>query len=199
MMLFEETTVPAGALPVQALKDHLRLGSGFADDGLQDGLIEGYLRAALSTIEGRTAKVLLSRRFRLSLNDWRDPAGQAMPVAPVTAVVSVTLLDAAATAVVVPQASYRLLVDSQRPKLVGSSGFLPNVPTGGTVDVVFDAGFAASWSGLPADLAQAVLLLAAEFYENRHDAGLRAAGLPAAVLALIERWRRVRVLGGGGA
>ena len=35
MMLTEQTAVPAAALPVQALKDHLRLGSGFADAGLQ--------------------------------------------------------------------------------------------------------------------------------------------------------------------
>lgn len=49
---------------MQALKDHLRLGSGFADDGMQDGLIEGYLRAAMAAIEGRIGKVLLARRFR---------------------------------------------------------------------------------------------------------------------------------------
>ena len=71
MMLSELTTVPAGALPVQALKDHLRLGSGFADDGMQDALIEGYLRAAMAAIEARIGKVLIARRFRWVLEDWR--------------------------------------------------------------------------------------------------------------------------------
>ena len=67
MMLTEVTGVAAQALPVQALKDHLRLGSGFSDDGLQDGLIEAYLRAAMAAIEARIGKVLLAtlrRRWR---------------------------------------------------------------------------------------------------------------------------------------
>ena len=50
---------------------------------------------------------------------------------------------------------------------------------------------------LTADLAQAVLLLAAEFYDQRHGGAEVQAGLPFAVQMLIERWRTVRVLGGG--
>jgi len=73
------------------------------------------------------------------------------------------------------------------------------VPSDGRVEVVFDAGFGVAWAAVPADLAQAVLLLAAEFYERRHEAGLRASGLPFGVVTLIERWRTVRVLGGGAA
>ena len=51
----------------------------------------------------------------------------------------------------------------------------------------------------PPDLAQAVLLLAAEYYENRSEAGVSEGGLPFGVVTLIERWRTVRVLGGGAA
>ena len=40
MMLVEETTVPQQALPVATFKDHMRMGSGFADDDLQDGVLE---------------------------------------------------------------------------------------------------------------------------------------------------------------
>ena len=185
-------------MPVQALKDHLRLGSGFSDDGMQDGLIEGYLRAAMAAIEGRIGKVLIARRFKLTLQDWRGSSEQPLPVAPVSAVVSVTLFDGAVAAVVAAD-RYRLMVDMHRPKLVAVGVLLPQVPTDGRAEVVFDAGFGAIWGAVPADLAQAVLLLAAEFYENRHELGLRVAGLPAVVQSLIERWRTVRVLGGGGA
>jgi uncharacterized phiE125 gp8 family phage protein len=121
-----------------------------------------------------------------------------MPVAPVSTVVSVTLTDAAGGSVVVAPARYRLVPDLHRPRLVAVGVLLPQVPEGGRVDVVFDAGFGAGWALVPADLAQAVLLLAAEFYEHRHDLG-RTAGLPFAVVTLIERWRTVRVLGGGAA
>ena len=76
-MLIEQTTVPTTALPLQAFKDHLRLGTGFGSETLQDGLLESHLRAAIATIEGRIGKVLLTRRYKLVLGDWRDPAGQA--------------------------------------------------------------------------------------------------------------------------
>lgn len=199
MMLTEVTGVAAQALPVQALKDHLRLGSGFSDDGMQDGLIEAYLRAAMAAIEARIGKVLLARRLKLVLADWRQAGEQALPVAPVTALVSVVLVDVNEVAVAVAMDRYRLVQDMHRPKLVAAGVLLPNVPTDGRAEVVFDAGFGAVWAAVPADLAQAVLLLAAEYYENRHDLGQRVAGVPLAVQALIERWRTVRVLGGGAA
>lgn len=195
-MLSEVTEVAGAALPVQAMKDHLRLGTGFADDDVQDGLIETHLRAALAAIEGRIGKVLITRQFLLVLADWRDPGDQALPLAPVNAIVSVTLRDGAGVGVAVDPGRYRLIEDLQRPRLVPVGLLLPSVPAAGRVEIVLEAGFSAEWAGVPADLAQAVLLLAAMFYENRHDAAA-AAGLPGRVMALIEGWRTVRVLGGG--
>ena len=197
MMLIEQTGVLAAALPVQTMKEHLRLGSGFTDDGVQDGLVESYLRAAMAAIEGRIGKALLARRFLLTLEDWRDGAAQALPVAPVIAIVSVTLFDALGAAVLVDPARYRLVADVHRPKLASRGVLLPQVPLDGRAEVVFEAGFGADWSDVPADLVQAVMLLAAEYYENRHEQGAREGGLPHGVQALIERWRTVRILGGG--
>lgn len=196
MMLIEQTTVPQAALPVQKFRDHLRLGTGFADDGVQDGLVESHLRAALAAIEARIGKALLSRQFKLVLEDWRDPAAQALPLAPVSAIDSVTLVEAGGAMQVVATARYRLRLDRHRPRLVGVGMMLPTVPTDGRVEIVFTAGFGPDWTDIPADLAQAVLLLAAQFYENRHAAGA-AAGVPPMVQALIGKWRNVRVLGGG--
>lgn len=195
MMLIEQTAVPGSALPVQGLKDHLRLGTGFSDDEMQDGLIEGYLRAALAGIEGRIGKVLIARRFLWVLEGWRDGQEQALPVAPVTEIVSVTLVDAAGGTGVLDPARYRLVQDTHRPRLAAVGMLLPAVPVDGKAEVVFDAGFGVR-ATVPADLAQAVLMLAAEFYERRHEAG-GVQGLPFSVQALIERWRNVRVLGGG--
>jgi uncharacterized phiE125 gp8 family phage protein len=196
MMLTEETPVPTAALPVEEMKDHLRMGSGFADDALQDGLIESYLRAALAAIEGRIGKMLFRRRFLWVLDCWRD-AEQALPVAPVAGLVSMTLVDAAGGETLVPATAYRLVSDTHRPRLVGRGSSLPTIPTDGMVKVVLDAGFGPAWTDLPVDLRQAVLLLASEYYEHRHDDGAQAAGLPFGVVTLIERWRTVRILGGG--
>jgi uncharacterized phiE125 gp8 family phage protein len=196
MMLTEVTPVPTVALPVEEMKDHLRLGSGFADDGLQDGLIETSLRAAMAAIEGRIGKMLFQRRFLWVLECWRDEE-QALPVSPVASLVSVTLVDGAGAEVLVPTTAYRLVKDLHRPRLAGKGTSLPTIPTEGSVNVVFDAGFGAAWTDIPVDLRQAVLLLAGEFYEHRHDDGAQAAGLPFGVVTLIERWRTVRILGGG--
>jgi uncharacterized phiE125 gp8 family phage protein len=52
---------------------------------------------------------------------------------------------------------------------------------------------AASWGELPADLAQAVLMLAAHFYEYRQDTGLGRGCMPFGVSSLIERYRGLRL------
>jgi uncharacterized phiE125 gp8 family phage protein len=199
MYLIKQTTVPTAALPVQALKNYLRLGTGFADDGLQDGLVESYLRAAMAAIEGRIGKVLIARSFTWSLDDWRRGGEQALPVAPVSVVSQIVLLDRAGVAEVVPAAAYRLVQDMHRPRVQAAGFMLPQVPMDGGIEITFVAGFGPAWGDVPADLAQAVLMLAAEYYERRHDGGQGAGGLPMSVVTLIERWRTVRVLGGAGA
>lgn len=200
MMLTETGVVLAGALPVAAFKDHLRLGTGFADDGFQDALVETYLRASIAAIEGRIGKALLTRQFKMALQDWRRADDQPFPLAPVAAIVSVTVFDGLGGSVVIGEDRYRLVPDMHRPRLVAAGTALPVVPTGGRVEVIFEAGFGAAWALVPRDLAQAVMLLAAEYHERRHDAGTGgAAGLPFGVVSLIDRWRTVRVLGGGAA
>ena len=98
---------------------------------------------------------------------------------------------------IVSLAALRRVEVLERPGLAGVSGCLPGGPAGGSVEVVFSAGFGPAWSDLPADLAQAVLLLAAHYHENRHAAGGRAEAMPFGILALLERWRTLRTLGGG--
>lgn len=197
-MVLEETgAVPGAVLPVAALADHLRLGTAFQGDTAQAGLLEGYLRAAVAAVEGRIGKALLARGFRLVLADWRGEGAQPLPVAPVSAVTEVALVDGAGARVVLEAARFRLERDMHRPKLVAVSGALPAIPAGGRVEVAFAAGFGAVWADVPGDLRQAVMLLAAQYFEARHDAGDGVAGLPVAVQALIERWRTVRILGGG--
>lgn len=200
MMLVEETVPPAGALPVQAFRDHLRMGSGFAvpEDAAETAALTGYLRAAISTIEARTGKVLLTRRYRLELEDWRDDQAQPLPLAPVSALAEIRITDGQGAVHEIAETLYRLVPDVQRPWISPRTGFLPQIPDGGFATLRFTAGFGESWDSVPADLAQAVLLLAARYYEDRSfEAPVLA--LPEGVSALIERWRAVRVLGGSGA
>ena len=193
MMLTEETTLPSAGLPLAAFKAHLHLGTGFAEDNLQDALLEGFLRASMAAIEARIGKVLLERGFVLELTRWADPAGQPLPLAPVTEVTSVMLRDAQGGETPVPVARWRLERDMQRPCLRAAGGVLPAIPQGGTALLRFRAGLSDDWLGLPADLAQAVLLLAAHFYEYRQDTGLGSGCMPFGVTSLIERYRSLRL------
>ena len=197
MMLVELSSVPPAALPVAGFKDHLRLGSGFADDGLQDETLEAFLRAALASIEARTGKVLLEREFRWSVTKWREVDRQPLPLAPVSAVGTVVQIDRNGTAIPVATERYALEPDQQRPALIAVGATLPAVPRGGRVDVEVLAGYGPEWSDLPADLAHAVMLLAAHFYEYRSDSALHGATMPFSVTALIERYRTVRLFMGG--
>ena len=197
MMLIEETAPAAEVLPVAVLRDHLRLGTGFqiAEDTAETLALAGFLRAAIATIEARTGKVLLVRQFRMQLDDWRDRLGQPLPLAPV---VSVEITDGEGRTTRLPESSWRLKRDALRPMIAPAGVILPHVPRRGYLTIRFTAGFGAGWDEVPADLAQAVLMLAARYYEDRSDADARAA-LPLGVSALIEKWRAVRILGGRGA
>ena len=199
MLRREEATVAADRLPVENLRRHLRLASGFrdVDDEAETTALAGFLRAAIASVEARTGKVLLQRRFVMRLDDWRDRMGQALPLAPVVSVEGIRIVDAQGRETGLPDTAWDLLPDNHRPVVRPAGLMLPHVPRLGSVVIRFTAGFGESWQDVPADLAQAVILLAAQFYEDRGMMD-RAAGLPCGVSALIERWRTVRTLAGRG-
>ncbi|WP_296761847.1 head-tail connector protein [Sediminimonas sp.] len=196
MMLVEETTTSDAGLPVGEFKAHLRLGTGFSEDQVQDALLQSFLRAALSAIEARTGKILLERDFSWVLAAWRDPVAQALPVAPVTQVLEMVITDRLGIEAPVSPDAWRLEPDMHRPRLVATEACLPTVPRGGTARLTFRAGFGAAWGDIPADLAQAVLLLAAHYYEYRDETSLGRGCMPFGVSSLIERYRTVRLLAG---
>jgi len=199
MMLIEETTLPDAALPVEEFKAHLRLGTGFADGDVQEPVLTGFLRAAMAAIEARTGKVLIERGFSWTVTRWRAAGGQPLPVAPVTAITRLLLRNRDEEEEVIAPAMYRLEPDAHRPVLRPGGTVLPVIPEGGVAEVQLSAGYAPDWAGLPADLGQAVLLLAAHYYEYRHETALGGGCMPFGVTSLIERYRTVRLMAGGGA
>lgn len=193
MMLVEETQVLEAALPVEALKDHLLLGSGFTEGDLQDPVLVSFLRAAIAAIEGRTSKALITRGFLVTLDNWTTPDAQRLPVAPVQAITEVALVDAIGVATIVDPAVYRLQKDAFDPRLRPIATSLPGVATGGTVEIRFDAGYGTTFDAVPEDLKQAVLMLAAHYYEYRSDMALSQGCMPFGVTSLIARYRPVRM------
>lgn len=196
MMLIEQTQVPDEALPVAEFQDHLQLGSGFADDGLQDAVLLSQLRAAITAIEKDTGKVILPRTFKYVVTAWWDPGRQTLPVAPVTAIQSLTITHIGGADDVVDVGSFRLVPDIHAPFLAANTWHLPTIPVGGTAEIVFDAGYGSDWNATPRDLRQAVLMLAAHFYETRSATGDRSFIMPMGPAAICARYKPIRLLGG---
>ncbi len=194
MILTELTTILTAQLPVSLLREHLRLGTGFAEDAAQDALLEAYLRAAISSVEGRTGVVLLEKGFSWGLTAWRHFDRQALPVRQVSAISEVKLVDVVGAETVLDSGLYRLCKDDLAPAIAATGLALPSIPVNGSVEISFTAGYGADWVDVPPDLARAAIMLAADFYENR--ATQDATSLPAGVLALLERFRPIRVFGG---
>ncbi len=194
MMLVELTSVSSAVLPVAELTDHLRLASGFADDGSQDGQLESCLRAALSAIEARIGKALYQRRFAWQVSQWQSDTSQPLPLAPVESLESVKLVTRSGSETLVGADRYQLRPDTHRPLIEAVGGSLPSPSQGGTIEIEFIAGYSTDWLGVPADLRQAVLIQAAEFYGGQAD---QDTGMPFAVTVLIEPYRALRLRGTG--
>lgn len=195
-MLIEDDEVLAAVLPVEDFKAHLRLGRGFAGDTVQDAVLESFLRAAMSAVEGRTGKVLISRDFTWTFPRWTGRDGEPLPVGPVSAVTEVALVDTDGAATVVDPLRYWLEKDTHFPVLHGRSAGLPVPAINGHIRVRFTGGFGPSWGDMPPDLAQAVMLLAAHFYENREATALGAGCMPFGVTSLLQRYRPMRLFRG---
>ncbi len=192
-MLITETNVPDAALPVAALKAHLRMGTGFDVDTLQDAVLGSFLRAAMAAIEARTGKVLLEREFTLAVSSLRNVSALPLTVAPVTVIADVQLVTRSGIQQAVNASVYWLERDSQTPCLRATAACLPGPETGGELRVRFLAGYGPEWEDVPADMQQAVLMLAAHYYEYRHDTALGNGCMPFGVTALIERFRTIRM------
>lgn len=199
MILTEVSAPPASAVPIRAFAEHLRLGTGFEDDGAEDAVLELYLRSAMAAIEARLGKALLARPFSWTVTGWREDSSQGLPIGPVQSVDAITLVAVDGGETPVDPEVWSVLRDAQRPRLVGRFGRnLPRIPRFGHAEIRFTAGFGEEWSVVPADLRQATFLLAAHYYENRADHVTPSGSMPFGVLVLIEAYRATR-LGGSAA
>lgn len=196
MILTEVVAPPVSAVPVRAFAEHLRLGTGFTDDRSEDTILELYLRAAMAAIEARIGHALLARTFTWNVTRWREDSSQGLPVSPVRSVDAILIIAADGGEALASPDAWSVLRDSQRPRLVGRYGRnLPRIPRNGRAEISFKAGYGETWDEVPADLRQAVFLLAAHYFEHRSDTGGNAASIPFGVLMLIEAYRPIRIGG----
>lgn len=190
MYLIEQTELDAARLPLAEFRAHLRLGRGFADDGLQDAVLERALRAALAQVEALTAKAVLRRSFVWTVHAWRDLGRQVLPRAPLAEVSELAIvgIDGIRSAIALDRV--HVIRDAHAPALVAKGFVLPQIPVGGRAELRFVAGYGAEWSEVPGDLGLAVMSLAAGFYEDRVAPG----EVPGGVRTLLASYRQPRLL-----
>lgn len=184
MTLAEIEPVAAELLPLGILRDHLRLPDGFPDDGSFDERLEQSLRAGLETVERRTGKALFARQFRWQVPDWSGKERVTIPVGPVIGLFAAQVIAADGVSTALDLDALTTVADVHGPALLPNGTQFPAIPRGHSVEIVFSAGYATGWAGLPADLREAVLILAADFFEDR-----ASAVPPGPVEALLQRYR----------
>lgn len=193
MLLKEAAPGAPTPIPLTEFAAHLRLGHGFADDGAEDALLELYLRHASVVVEARTGQALIARSYLLQIAGWSQRGYLVLPVGPVAAIDRIRFVRAGATVELAP-GEWALEPGRARQRLTGPGGGpLRPVPHGALAELEFTAGHAADWAEVPGDLRQAVLLLAAHYYENRHGELGEEAVLPPAVGAILAPHRPVRL------
>jgi len=191
-MLIEKAQIADTDLPLDAFKAHLRQGTGFGEDTLQNVVLAGFLRAAISAIESRVGKVLMQRIYECRIG--AGASGDVVPLFPVQSITAISVFDRYGNEQSVDVDAYWIDQDAYTARLGRA---LPRVSAGGAIKLEIRAGMAASFAELPADMAQAIMMLAAHFYEYRNDASLSQGCMPFGVTSLIERYRTLRLSGAG--
>lgn len=166
---------------------HLRLDA----DG-EDTLLGALVTAARTALEAETRRAFVTQSWRLLLDDW--PAKPIrLPLAPVQSVTAVTVATMSGAMVPLDPAFYEVDAKGEPPRIAAKRGQawpMPATRLAG-IAVDFTAGYGAA-AAVPAPLKQAVLLLAAHWFENREPLG-NGAELPLTVSALVARYRRLHL------
>ncbi len=193
MNLIEKVPLTGASMPLPAFVEHLQLGTGFTDDGAQNAVLETCLLGAIYTVEARTGKKLISRAYDWIVSQWRLAEGeQEFPVAPVSKITRLRMYRANGTSAIIGITKYGLRFDSVRPRIYPTTGSLPMIEPHGWAVVSFFAGYG-TWDKVPGDLQQAVMMLAAFYYENRDGMVAENAQIPLAVSVLLEPHKRLRI------
>lgn len=161
------------AVSVAELQAHARL-----DDTGDDADLLAKIAAAIDYVEAQTGRALVTRTVRESGQGWPESGRALLAVSPVISVSSVTVDGQALAA-----SAYFLAGDT----LVIPGG----VDAASKVVVEYLAGYGASPASAPADLRQAVLMVAAHWLRSRE--GVTVEGdqvlteLPHSVTAILAR------------
>jgi uncharacterized phiE125 gp8 family phage protein len=173
-------------------KAHLRVDSPY-----EDSLIASLILAARLHVECALNLALITQSWSLYLDCWPKTGQVPIPLGPVSAVSAVRVYNGADQAAIVAPNLYCADMVSRPARLACRTGCawpIPGREVNG-IEIAFEAGFGATGVAVPAPLKQAILLLAAHWYEVREPVLLDAGKLeaPLTVAALLAPYRSARL------
>lgn len=163
------------------------------DDSAEDGLITTLIGAARLHVEGITGKALLAQNWRTVLDDWPDDGVVKLPVAPLIAVIAISVTDGNGASLDLPLDQFRS--ESDRlivPRVVVG---MPRMQERQGIEIDFTAGFGGEPADVPPDLRQAILGLVAHWHEHRDAVIVAGSGavVPSGFDRMVARHKRVRL------
>ena len=190
------TTAPAElAVSVSDAKGHLRVVHSS-----EDAVITAFVAAAIDHLDGYSGilgRCLVTQTWKQTYPGWPSDGRLRLPFPDVDAdSVVVTYLDTLADEQVVTDTLYEVLHDARGAYVEFRSAFdAPSLEDdrAAPVWVTFDAGYGAA-AAVPAAIRAAILLITADFYENRENTVIsdaRVQDLPIAADRLLTPYRRV--------
>lgn len=180
-------------------KRHLRLGTpgAEADYTDEDSLLTMLVDAVTGHLDGYSGilgRALVTQTWTQDWNDWPLDL-MRLPLAPVSAITSITYYDTTNQSQTLSSANYSLLADDQSPAAVWAfNATLPAVyDREDAIRITFVAGYGAA-SAVPAAIKAAMLLMVADLYENREPVVIgQAVNETRAVQTLLAPFRRVGI------
>lgn len=170
------------------MKAYLRVDD---DDGAQDELIAGLVKAARLMIEAASRRILIEQHWRVVLDRWPADGTLLLPLSPLIAVDGITVADASGHVQDVPPDAFEADNLSDPPRVVADDVPLPGKPRHG-LSIALRAGYGAAPEAVPATLKLAIRILVAHWFENRGDV-IGEPIMPPEALALVAPFQRVRL------
>jgi uncharacterized phiE125 gp8 family phage protein len=175
-------------ITLEEMKAYLRVDD---DDGTQDELITGLVKAARLMVEAASRRILIEQHWRVVLDRWPTDGTILLPLSPLIAVDAITVTDASGTASDVPASAFATDALSDPPRIAVADGPEPGKPKHG-ISVALRAGYGVAPEAVPATLKLAIRILVAHWFENRGDV-IGEQILPPEALALVAPFQRMRI------
>jgi len=186
------TAAPAlEPVSVSEAKDYLRV-----DSAVEDPVVASLILAARLHIEGALDIAMVTQSWSLFLDGWPEDGRVSIPLGPLKSVDSVKVYDADDTAQTVSPETYVVDLSALRPRLVRQAGAVWPTPgrAANGIEIALTAGYGDTTDKVPQPIRQAVLMLAAHWYEQREPVVFEKPDeLPHGVADLLKPYRQVRL------